>query len=173
MKRSVLLSLALLCLSGNAAADSEASFPADWRSWVLIKETVIPDGATPLPDGIPPLFIETIKTYNWINNGQGTRLHIYVNPTALAAYGTHGPYEDGPTAVGVYEDADIVFVTEHLMGEPLYGTYDLDGNDISTKHATFATEVCGRCHQGYSEICIGGTCATPVNPLPAPRSAVP
>ena len=163
--RNVMPVLVGVLLSGSAAAESVASFPADWRSWVLVKETVIPDAETPIPDGIPPLYVETIKTYNWINDGQGTRLHIYVNPAALAAYRTHGPYADGPTAVGVYEDAGIVFVTEHLMGEPLYGTYDLSGNDISATHPTFATEVCGRCHQGYSEICIGGTCAVPQVPI--------
>jgi hypothetical protein len=163
--------IATCLLAGVAHAESDATYPPGWEDWVLVKETVIPDNKTPIPDGIPPLYVETIKTYNWINDGNGTKLQIYVNPLALDAYRTHGPYVDGPTTVGVFEDVGIIFVTEHLLGESLYGTYAPGGKDISSDHASFAPQFCSRCHQGYSEICSGGTCATPVDPLPVTNAA--
>lgn len=158
-----------LLLASASFAGSEASYPSDWRSWVLVKETVIPSADTPIPDGVPPLFVDTIKSYNWVNDGKGTRLDIYVNPRALEAYKTHGPYADGPTAVGVFADVGIVFVTEHLLGRPVYGSYDVHGKDLSDTNPSFSSQVCRNCHTGYSEICKGGTCALPMDPLPTPR----
>lgn len=155
------LFLSLLLAAPSMAGDAEASFPKDWSSWTKVKETFIPDAETPLPEGLPPLFVDTIRSYNWINDGKGTRLDIYVNPKVIEAYKTHGPYPDGPTAVGVYADVGVVFVTEHLMGEALYGTYDLKGNDITGSHPSFAASYCHRCHEGYAEACKGGTCAVP------------
>jgi len=168
-----ILPVAFVLALTPAVADATASYPANWREWTLVKETVIPGRDTPIPDGLPPLFVDTIKTYNWINDGKGSTLRIYVNPTALEAYATHGPYTDGPTVVGVYNDVGIVFVTEFLMGEPLYGTYDFAGKDVTGQHPSFAAEVCSRCHQGYAEVCKGGTCAVPADPPPSAVSLPP
>jgi len=166
--------MAMVALAGAPAlAGSTATFPADWRGWPLVKETAIPGRDTPIPDGLPPLFVDTIKTYNWINDGKGSQLRIYVNPAKLDAYRSHGPYADGPTAVAVYADVGIVFVTEHLLGEPLYGTFDLTGRDISATHPSLSTDVCARCHVGYAETCKSGTCAVPADPLPSPPKAPP
>ena len=160
-----------MLLGVASAGTSTASFPAEWKTWTLVKETAIPGRDVPIPDGLPPLFVDTIKTYNWINDGKGTVLRIYVNPKKLDAYRTHGPYTDGPTAVAIYAEVGVLFVTEHLLGEPIYGTYDLGGRDLSSTHPTLSVDVCSRCHVGYAETCGGGTCAVPADPLPTPPAA--
>ena len=160
-----ILPLAVLAIVSMGAVPrtvrSDAIYPKDWRTWTKVKQTFIPSADTPLPKNIPPLFVETIRMYNWINDGKGTRLDIYVNPAVLEAYKTHGPYPDGVTAVGVYADVGIVFVTQHLLGEALYGTYDTEGKDLSDQNNTFNPATCYRCHLGYRDICVNGTCAVP------------
>lgn len=154
----------LVAFGGSSAvAQSDASYPDDWKSWTLVKETVIPDASTPLPPEIPPLFVDTIKTYNWINDGKGTQLDIYVNPVAMDAWKARGPFPDGGTAVGVFKDVGIVFVTEHIVGQPIYGCYSVDGKDVSKSHPSFDTMVCGGCHVGYRDTCKGGICTGPVD----------
>lgn len=149
-------------LSNSLLAESIASFPKNLRDWILVKESVIPGKDVVLPPETPLFLQDTVKTYNWINDGKGTKLNIYVPKEKLEAYKNHGPYEDGPTAVGIYEDSNIIFVTEHIAGEPVYGTYDRKGNDISDTHPSFQTKVCNRCHHSNRDICINGTCATPI-----------
>jgi hypothetical protein len=158
MRQLLLILLTAIALFG----DSLASFPKDLKSMILVKQSVIPGKDVVLPPETPLFLQETVKMYNWINNGQGTKLNIFVPKAKLEAYKNHGPYEDGVTAVAIYEDQDIIFVTEHLGGETLYGTFDRAGNDISKSHPSFAVDACYRCHNGYAEICKGGTCATPI-----------
>ena len=153
----------LICVSCSTAfAESIASFPHDLKDWILVKESFIPGKDVELPEDTPLFLQQTVKTYNWINNGRGSKLNIFVPQKKLASYQTHGPYEDGPTAVGIYEDSDIIFVTEHIAGEPIYGTFDRTGTDISDLHPTFGVEICIQCHVNNSAICINGTCATPI-----------
>jgi hypothetical protein len=152
-----------LALTANfTLADSIASFPSGWEDWVLVKESVIPGKSVELPEGTPLFLQNTVKTYNWINNGQGTKLNIYVPREKLQTYKTHGPYEDGATAVGFFDDSDIVFVTEHIMGEPVYGSYDRQGKDISGTHPSFSIPICIQCHTESKDICINGTCSTAI-----------
>ncbi len=140
-------------------AESLASFPKNIDKMVLVKESIIPAKDVVLPKETPLFLQETVAMYNWINNGKGTKLNIFVPPEKIEEYAQHGPYSDGITAVAIYEDQDIVFVTEHLSGEPLYGTYDRYGNDISNAHPSFNIKVCYECHRGYRDICKYGTCA--------------
>ncbi len=146
---------------GSKQTRSDARYPKSWPAWVKVKETYIPSAQTPLPKNIPPVIVETIKMYNWINDGDGTRFDIYVNPSVLEAYKRHGPYPDGGTAVGVFADVGVVFVTQHLLGEAMYGTFNSKGEDISGAHETFAPSICSRCHVGYGETCVSSTCAVP------------
>jgi len=152
----------LVFCTSQSSAESIASFPKDLNSWVLVKESIIPGKDVILPDDTPLFLQETVKTYNWINDGKGTKLNIYIPKAKLNLYKNHGPYPDGPTAVGIYEDSDIVFVTEHIAGEPIYGTYDRNGKDISDTHPSFKVEICSQCHLANSSICQNGTCATPI-----------
>lgn len=148
--------------STHLAAGSIASFPAEYTKWILVKESFIPGKDVELPEDTALILQETVRTYNWINKGQGTKFNIYVPENKLGAYSAHGPYEDGPTAVGIFEGSDIIFVIEHLIGDPVYGTYDREGNDISTHHPSFNIDVCIRCHTENSAVCGNGTCARPV-----------
>ncbi|MFD2178993.1 hypothetical protein [Veronia pacifica] len=149
-------------ISFSGFCSSNASFPDDIENMVRVKQSIIPGRDVVLPESTPTFLQETVKMYNWINNGQGTTINIFVPENKVSAYKTHGPYEDGVTAVAIYEDQDIIFVTEHLAGEPLYGTYDRLGNDISHTHPSFNVSTCNACHNGYRDICRGGTCATPI-----------
>jgi len=146
----------------SVSAASVASYPANWHSWPVVKESMVPAADVVLPPDTPLFIQETVKAYNWINDGKGTKLTIHVHPDKLEQFKTHGPYSDGPTAVGVYESPDVVFVTEHLAGEAIYGTYDSHGKDISDTHEEFTPRFCTSCHDAYKDICINGTCATPV-----------
>lgn len=129
---------------------------------VLVKESMIPGKDVILPKGTPLFLQETVSMYNWINNGKGTKLNIYVPKDKVELYKTHGPFPDGLTAIAIYEDQGIVFVTEHYEGEPIYGTFDREGNDISMTHPSLNVKTCYKCHEGYSDICINGTCSVPV-----------
>ncbi|WP_026971765.1 hypothetical protein [Aliagarivorans marinus] len=156
------LALALLCSSGQLLADSIASYPENWRDWPVVSESMVPGRDVVLPEDTPLFIQEAVSAYNWINDGQGTKLTVHVHPDKIEQYKTHGPYDDGITVIGVYETPGVIFVTEHLAGQPLYGTYDYHGVDISEQHATFAPEFCERCHTAYQDICINGTCSTSV-----------
>ncbi|MEF1339623.1 hypothetical protein REH81_23080 [Vibrio rotiferianus] len=153
---------ALLVFSGSVFAGSLASFPENLDKLVLVKQSVIPGRDVVLPPDTPTFVQETVKMYNWTNQGKGTNLSIYVPKHKVDAYKKHGPYSDGLTAVAVYEEENIIFVTEHLAGEVLYGSYDRQGNDISDRHPSLRIETCYRCHNGYKDICINGTCAVPI-----------
>ncbi|MCG9549191.1 hypothetical protein L1D27_12350 [Vibrio harveyi] len=152
----------LLAFSSSAFGNSLASFPNNFEQLVLIKQSVIPGRNVILPPSTPTFIQETVKMYNWTNQGKGTNLNIYVPRHKVEAYKNHGPYSDGLTAVAIYEEEDIIFVTEHLAGEALYGSYDRRGNDISDRHPSLRVEACYRCHNGYKDICINGTCAVPI-----------
>ncbi|RXJ73075.1 hypothetical protein CS022_12000 [Veronia nyctiphanis] len=144
--------------SFSAVAESIASFPKGWETWPVVKlsETLPADTVLP-PDA--SLFIqEAVEAYSWINNGEGSPLTIRVNPKKIEEYKTHGPYSDGPTAVAVSEIPGMIWVTEHLSGFPVYGTYDRQGNDISHTHPSLDPDFCDKCHQTYQEICRNGTC---------------
>ncbi|OHY95690.1 hypothetical protein [Vibrio rotiferianus] len=158
--RHVLYSM--LLVSSSVYASSMASFPNNWEDYVLVKRSIIPASDVVLPPETPTFIQQTVKTYNWTNGGKGTNLSIYVPQKKLEAYKAHGPYTDGITAVAVYEESNIIFVTEHLAGETLYGSFDREGNDISAQHPSLNIEACYRCHNGYEDICINGTCSVPI-----------
>ncbi len=145
-------------LMGNTLAD----YIKDLKDMVLVKESMIPGKDVVLPKETSLFIQQTVSMYNWINNGKGTKLNIYVPKDKVELYKTHGPYPDGLTAIAIYEDQGIVFVTEHFQGEPIYGTFDRKGNDISHTHPSLNVETCYKCHEGYADICINGTCSVPV-----------
>lgn len=155
------MSILLLTHSGYASSQSLASYPEQWQNWPIVKESMTLPANTVLPEDASLFIQESVKAYSWINNGQGSPLTIRVNPHKLEEYQTHGPYSDGPTAVAVSEVQGIVWVTEHLGGEAIYGSYDRSGKDISHTHPTLKPTYCQSCHTTYQDICINGTCATP------------
>ncbi|EGA69489.1 hypothetical protein VISI1226_18291 [Vibrio sinaloensis DSM 21326] len=159
--RFVVASLAAVTGTYHAYADSLASYPEDWREWPIVKESMNLPADTILPEDASLFMQESVRAYSWINNGQGSPLTIRVNPAKLNQYQQHGPYTDGPTAVAISEVQGIVWVTEHIGGEAIYGSYDRQGKDISHTHPTLKPSFCHSCHTTYKDICINGTCANP------------
>ncbi|MGC9494470.1 hypothetical protein, partial [Vibrio genomosp. F10] len=121
--------LALFTTTNLVYAESDASFPEGWDQWPIVKESVNLPADTVLPPDTSLFIQESVRAYAWINNGQGSPLTIRVNPEKLEQYQTHGPYTDGPTVVAVSEVQGIVWVTEHIDGLALYGSYDREGKD--------------------------------------------
>lgn len=154
--------LFLILFTSIIFAQSLATFPKDIDSMLLVKESMIPGKDVVLPKDTPLFLQETVKMYNWINKGQGTKLNIFIPKNKLSEYKNHGPYSDGITAIAIYEDQDVVFVTEHFAGEPLYGVFDRKGKDISHTHPSFEINTCYKCHEGYKDVCKNGTCAVPI-----------
>jgi len=147
-----------LILIGNTLAD----YKENLKDMVLVKESMIPGKDVVLPKDTSLFVQQTVSMYNWINDGKGTKLNIYIPKDKVELYKTHGPYPDGLTAIAIYEDQGIVFVTEHFQGEPMYGTFDREGHDISHTHPSLNVETCYSCHENYADICINGTCSVPV-----------
>ncbi len=154
--------LASLAAVGSAYADSDASYPEGWENWPVVKESMNLPADTVLPPDTSLFIQESVRAYAWINNGQGSPLTIRVNPAKLEQYKIHGPYTDGPTVVAVSEVDGIIWVTEHIGGLALYGSYDRKGKDISSTHPSLEPSFCSSCHTTYKDICINGTCTEPV-----------
>ncbi len=161
LSKPLFLLLAAFGASSSMAA-SMASYPAGWESWPVVKESMNLPADTVLPPDTSLFIQESVRAYSWINNGQGSPLTIRVNPEKLAQYKTHGPYTDGPTAVAVSEVQGIVWVTEHIGGMAIYGSYDRSGKDVTSMHSSLEPSFCQSCHTTYKDICINGTCAEPV-----------
>lgn len=157
----VLMVFTLLGSMGSYAA-SMASYPKGWENWPIVKESMNLPADTVLPADTSLFIQESVRAYSWINEGRGSPLTIRVNPEKLDQYKTHGPYTDGPTVVAVSEIQGIVWVTEHIGGMAIYGSYDRNGNDNTAMHPSLEPQFCENCHTTYKDICKNGTCAEPV-----------
>ncbi len=154
MKSISLLSIVLsLIFTTTAFAESDAGFPEGWDKWPIHHSGTILGKETSIPSDLPPIVIETMKTYNWINNGKGSAYNVRLNPAQKA-----GHYEDAPTGVLELVDIKVLLVTEHLIGEPQYGVFTTDGKDISDAHPSLNPSICTTCHTGYGDACIAGIC---------------
>ena len=149
-------------LNQPVAAESVASYPEGWEAWPIVKESMTLPADTVLPPDTSLFIQESVKAYNWINDGRGSALTIRVHPDKLEQYQSHGPYTDGPTVVAVSEVDGIIWVTEHIAGIAIYGSYNRKGEDVSEMHPTLDPDFCHGCHNSYQDICINGTCAEPV-----------
>ncbi len=148
-----LVCLVLFGLSSIVLAESDAEFPKGWDSWPVHHSGRILGKETAIPADLPPIVIETMKTYNWVNDGKGSAYNVRLNPAQKA-----GDYKDGPTGVLELTDIKVLLVTEHLVGEPQYGAYTYEGKDISDAHPSLNPKACTTCHTGYGDACINGVC---------------
>lgn len=149
----------ILLLSTSLKAESIASYPVGWEFWPIVKETIIYPENSDLPVETTLFAQETFRAYSWINDGQGSSLTIRVHPAKIKQYLHRGPYSDGPTVVAISEEADMIRVTEHIAGEPIYGSYNHKGEDISHTHPTLKPGYCNSCHTSYKDICRDGVCS--------------
>ncbi len=161
MKSALLAALAALFLSLSVAvqAASDAEFPQGWSDWPVVRSGAISGSDSPIPTNAPAIVQETIKTYNWVGEGKGSAYNVRINPAQKQAVAAGKGYRDGPTAVLELTDIGVLLVTEHLLGEPLYGAYSVDGKDLSGAHPSLAPSTCNTCHTGYGEACINGVCS--------------
>jgi hypothetical protein len=151
---------ALSTLTSSAFAGSDAPFPKNWRSWPVTHSGTIPGSATEIAPDLPPIVKETFKTYNWVVDGKGSAYNVRLSPEAKGpAAARNGKFPDGDTAVLELTDAKVLLVTNHLLGEPQYGVYSYDGQDLSGAHPSLAGKVCNTCHSGYREACVAGVCS--------------
>ncbi len=147
-------------LTMGVQAGSDAEFPGGWESWPVLSSAAIPGNQSVIPDGLPAIVKETIKTYNWVQDGKGSNYNVRVNPIHMDAYKMRtGDYPDGPAAVLELTDIKVLLVTEHLLGEPQYGAYTYDGKDIADAHPSLSPRTCVACHTGYGEACVTGICS--------------
>lgn len=146
---------AIVSLSSSVWAASDAPLPKDWQSWPIHHSGAIPSNKVAISAELPPIVRETFKAYNWVRDGQGSAYNVRINPAKSPAT---GKYADGPTAVLELTDIKVVFVTEHLLGEPQYGAWTFDGKDMSGAHPSLAPKACTTCHTGYGEACVTGIC---------------
>lgn len=148
----------------TASAQSEAKFPAEWKSWPVTASGKLTGTDTPIPADAPAILRDTLKAYGWVNNGKGSAYEVRVNPKAMDVYtARNGKFADGPTAVLVLTDINALLVTEHLLGQAAYGAFAADGKDLSSAHPSLAVQTCKTCHTGYADLCIGGVCSSKRN----------
>lgn len=144
-----------------AVAGGDAAFPKGWESWPVVAQGAIPGKDTPIPADAPAIVKETVKVYNWINEGKGSAYKVRVNPAQASVHAARkGDFADGATAVLELTDIKALLVTDHLVGEPQYGVWTFDGKDITAAHPSLETKACTTCHSGYKDACFKGVCAT-------------
>lgn len=143
----------------HASAESIATYPPGWESWQEVKQVMIYPAASELPLSASLFSQEMYRSYNWLNNGEGSSVSIRVHPSKQEQYRQGGPFSDGATMVAFAQDAEIIFVIEHIAGQAIYGSYDTMGQDISHRHPELKPESCHRCHSSYREHCLHGVCS--------------
>ena len=155
MMNKIMILLLTIGLVQSLYAESDASFPDDWESWTVFSEGAIPGSAVPVGDDLPAIVAETFKTYNWVNEGHGSEYELRFNPEKK---GQKPNFDDGGTAVLNLTDIKVLLVTEHFLGDPVYGAFTYDGKDISDAHPSLSVDACVACHTGYGEACVNGIC---------------
>lgn len=153
------LTWAAMALPAMAADTSEALYPEEWRAWPVVASGTILGNAVPVPDDLPAIVRETVHTYNWLNDGQGSAYVVRLHPDKLDAFNGDRVFSDGATAVLELTDAKAILVTDHLLGSPLYGAYSYDGDDLAGAHPSLSLSTCVTCHTGYNDYCTDGVCA--------------
>ena len=158
--------VAFIALSVALFAGSEATFPADWKSYESVKTPLAIIGA--LPDcnadvsSLPPIYQETVATYCAVKPGGPGAVEILVSPNAKEAFAKRdGNYPDGATFILHLKDLKVLFVTTYKANKPLYSIYTEDGQDAaSTPGSGLNPNDCRTCHTGYGAFCVNGQCAS-------------
>ncbi len=156
--RSAVVVVGILAMTiVRAHAGSDADFPQGWEEWPVIATGTIAGNQEALPQDLPAIVQETFKTYNWIQDGKGSFYKVRINPEQKEASSGKKEFADATTAVMELVDIKVLFVTEHLLGEPRYGVYTFDGKDLmGSGQASLEARTCTACHSGYKEFFSNG-----------------
>ena len=145
-------------------AGSEASFPADFKSYKSASTPLTHIGALPGCNAdvssLPKIYQETVATYCNIKPGGPGKVDVLVKPSAVKTYkARNGKFKDGDTLILWLKDLKAIFVTEYKGGKPLYGAYTEDGKDIAGAPGSgLNPNDCRTCHTGYAAFCLNGQC---------------
>ena len=157
--------LAVVALTATTMfAASEASFPANWKSFTSMNTPLSGIGALPGCDAdvssLPAIYQETVATYCAVKPGGPGKVEILASD-ADAFKARSGKYKDGTFYILHLKDLKILFVTEWKNNKPLYGVYLENGTDAANKVGTgLNPNDCRKCHTGYGAFCINGQCAS-------------
>jgi hypothetical protein len=158
--------LYLIALSTILFAQSESSYPADWKSFESVTTPLTIIGA--LPDcnadvsSLPSIYQETVATYCAVKPGGPGAVAVLVNKKAKKSYTKRdGKLEDGSAMILHLKDLKLLFVTTYKNNKPLYSIYTEDGKDVSGATGSgLNPQDCRTCHTGYGAFCVNGQCGS-------------
>jgi len=156
----------VLVLVSPIFAGSEATYPADWKSFESVSTPLTHIGA--LPDcnadvsSLPVIYQETVATYCAVKPGGPGSVGILVNAKAKTSFiKRDGKFPDGASMILHLKDLKVLFVTTYKENKPLYSVYTEDGQDATNIPGSgLNPEDCRTCHTGYGAFCLNGQCAT-------------
>lgn len=156
----------MVCMAVVAFAGSEASFPADWKTYKNVTTPLAMIGA--LPDcnadvhTLPAIYKETVATYCAVKPGGPGAVEILVSASGEEPFAKrNGNYPDGATFILHLKDLKLLFVTTYKGNKPLYSIYTEDGQDVSNAPGSgLNPDDCRKCHTGYQSFCVNGQCGT-------------
>ncbi|MCK5293640.1 MAG: hypothetical protein KAJ49_03230, partial [Arcobacteraceae bacterium] len=155
MKRFLKFIVAIsLTASTLFAASSEASFPADWKSFSKMNTPLASIGALPGCDAdvssLPAIYQETVAMYCAVKPGGPGAVAILANDVA-SFKARSGTYKDGTFYILHLKDLKVLFVTEWKGNKPLYGIWTEDGQDAANVVGSGLNPAdCRACHTGYA-----------------------
>lgn len=164
MNAKLKIALSTVALSTMLYAGSEASFPADWKSYTSMPTPLMSIGALPGCDAdvstLPAIYQETVATYCAVKPGGPGAVDVTTNkPDEFKK--RSGNYSDGMYSILHLKDLKVLFVTEWKGNKALYGVYTEEGKDAAGAPGSgLNPQDCRACHTGYAAFCNNGLCAS-------------
>jgi hypothetical protein len=164
MKRFLKLLAVISITATTLFGASEASYPANWKSFTSMSTPLAGIGALPDCDAdvssLPAIYQETVAMYCAVKPGGPGAVAVLASD-ASAFKGRSGTYKDGTVYILHLKDLKVLFVTEWKNNKPLYGIWTEDGKDAANVVGSgLNPQDCRTCHTGYGAFCINGQCAT-------------
>ncbi|WP_434362653.1 hypothetical protein NF212_20050 [Parasalinivibrio latis] len=144
MRRVVCFAIITSVLTLPAFGKSLARFPDDLKTWDVLKQSFVSDSERETPSSATEYCLLPLTD---IRHGKDTRLSIQVPNKNWPYFPSLEPDRNGLIVAVELTDIDLILVTELFEGLPLYGTYDLKGNDVSHRHPSIQTDKCILCHR--------------------------
>lgn len=150
IKKIVLTCLLATFCATPALAASDVKFPADWKSWIKMKEYPFPcDKVAELPT-----VLQNVGTIYCPILTENSLIKIWARPESKAVLDKKGKeMPDGANFVFEVTEAkglgDVLLVKAHNMGDPIYGVFKADGTDIEGVAVATSKGTCVSCHDAY------------------------